>query len=135
MSNILAKYLSAYIILAGGWSAGFKYLTKHHLKHSLSSIFSVLINPFRGWSNSFGNLVQLHPGKRLYFEILIVWLMTESIIQPEPFHKHLCIFDIICSIEWLKHIINVIFIDNYFCFSVWIKSATVCFTFTFKHLM
>ena len=38
-SRLLAKALSAFVILAGLQSAGFKYLTKHHLKDSLSSIF------------------------------------------------------------------------------------------------
>ena len=56
-STVLAKSLSTFIILAGLWSAGFKDLTKHHLKHSLSSIFWILIIPILGWSNSFGNLI------------------------------------------------------------------------------
>ena len=51
-SSLFAKSLSAFVILAG-----FKYLTKHHLNHSLSSVFLILINPFLGWSNSFGNLI------------------------------------------------------------------------------
>ena len=52
-----AKSLSALIILAGWWSSGCNYLTKQHLKHSLSSISWVLIKPFLGWSNSFSNLI------------------------------------------------------------------------------
>ena len=32
-----------------------------------------------------------------------------------------------CSIDWLKHIINVTFIDNYFCFWAWIKIVIICF--------
>ena len=35
-STFLAKSLPAFVILAGLRSAGFKYLTKHHLNHSLS---------------------------------------------------------------------------------------------------
>ena len=31
----------------------------------------------------------------LYFEILIAWYTTESIIQPEPSPNDFCIFDII----------------------------------------
>ena len=32
-----------------------------------------------------------------------------------------------CSIDWLKHIINVTFIDNYFYFWAWIKIVILCF--------
>ena len=39
--------------------------------------------------------MRLLPAKVLYFEILILWLMTESIIQHEPFPKYFLIFDII----------------------------------------
>ena len=35
------------------------------------------------------------PAKGLYFEILILWSLTESVIQPEPFPKNFCIVDII----------------------------------------
>ena len=38
-SIFLTKSLSDYLILAGLQSAGFKYMAKHHLKHSLSSVF------------------------------------------------------------------------------------------------
>ena len=38
-SSFLAKPLSAFVILAGWWSPGFRYLTKHHLKQSLSQYF------------------------------------------------------------------------------------------------
>ena len=34
-SNVLAKFLSTFVILAGLRSVGFKYLKKDHLKHSL----------------------------------------------------------------------------------------------------
>ena len=30
--------------------------------------------------------------KGLYLEILIVWSMTDSVIQPEPFPKDFCMF-------------------------------------------
>ena len=30
--------------------------------------------------------------KGLYLEILIVWSLTDSIIQPEPFPKDFCMF-------------------------------------------
>ena len=53
--NIFTKWLSAFVILVGWWSAGFKYLTKDNLKHSLTSIFGILINHFLGCSTSFGN--------------------------------------------------------------------------------
>ena len=38
-SSLFAKSLSAFVILLGLWSAVFMRLTKHHLKHSLSSLF------------------------------------------------------------------------------------------------
>ena len=31
----------------------------------------------------------------LYFEILILWSITESIIQPERFPKNFCMFDVL----------------------------------------
>ena len=40
--SFLANSLSAFVILAGEWSTGSKYLTKHHLKYSLSVIFWIL---------------------------------------------------------------------------------------------
>ena len=43
----------------------------------------------------FDNLIMLLPAKGLYFEILIVRSMTESIIQPEPFPKDFGMFVII----------------------------------------
>ena len=56
-SNFLAKSQSNFMILLGLWYAGRKYLTKHQLKHSLSSIFLILINPFLGWSDFFDNFM------------------------------------------------------------------------------
>ena len=90
-SKIFVRF---YVILADRWFAGLKYLTKHHLKHSLWSIFLILINPFLGKFNSCGNFIQLFPAKGLYFEIIIEWSMTESIIHPEPFPEDYCMFDI-----------------------------------------
>ena len=55
ISSLFAKSLSACVNLLGLRSSGFMYLTKHHLKHSLSSVFCTLIKPFFGWSNSLGN--------------------------------------------------------------------------------
>ena len=49
--------------------------------------------------------------------------MTQSIIQSEHFPKDFFYVCYNCSINWLKHIINVTFIDNYFCVWAWIKSA------------
>ena len=49
--------LSAFVIILGLWSAGFKNLTKYYLNYSLSSIFWILINPFLGRSNSLGNFI------------------------------------------------------------------------------
>ena len=94
-SNFLANSLSGFVILLELWFAGFKYLTIRHLKHSLSSIFVILTNPFLGWSNSLGNLIQLLPAEVLYFEILMLWLTTELIIHPELFLKDFCMLDII----------------------------------------
>ena len=56
-SNFLAKSQSNFMILLGLWHAGCKYLTKHQLKHSLSSLFLILINPFLGWSDFFDNFM------------------------------------------------------------------------------
>ena len=81
-SNFLAKSMSTIVILDGWWFSGFRYQIKHHSKHSLSSIFWILINPFFGWSNSSPNFIKLLPAKGLYFEIQIVWSMIESMIQP-----------------------------------------------------
>ena len=55
--NLFAKSLSHFVILLKFWSAGFKCLIKHHLKHSLSSLFWILMKPFCGCSFSFGNLM------------------------------------------------------------------------------
>ena len=93
-SSLFTKSLSAFVILLGLWFAGFKHLTKNHLKHSLSSVFWILIKPSLGWSNSSGNFTELLPVNGLYFGILMLWSMTESIIQPEPFAKDFSMFDI-----------------------------------------
>ena len=45
-SSFLVKFLSAFLIIAARWPARYKYLTKHHLNHSLTSIFWILIKPF-----------------------------------------------------------------------------------------
>ena len=56
-SSLFGKTSSAFVILFGWYSPGFRYRTKHYLKHSLPSIFWILIKPFLGWSNSFGNFI------------------------------------------------------------------------------
>ena len=56
-SSLFAKSLSAFVIPLGLWSARFKYLIKYHLKHSLSSVFLILIKLFLGGPNSFSNLI------------------------------------------------------------------------------
>ena len=56
-SRPFAKYLSDFVIFPGLLSAGCKNLTKYHFKHSLSSIFRILIETFIGWCNSLGNFV------------------------------------------------------------------------------
>lgn len=55
----------------------------------------ILINAFWGWSNYFGNLIQLLPTKGLYFEILMLRSMTRSLVQSEPFPSDSWIFGII----------------------------------------
>ena len=55
--ELFPKIFSAFVTFAGWWSAGFMYMTKLHLKRSLSSIFWILINDFLAWSNSFSNLI------------------------------------------------------------------------------
>ena len=93
-SNWSANISSVFLILTGWCSAGCKYLSAHHFKHLLALIFCILIQPFLGWSNSFGNLIYLLPAKALYLEILILCSMAESVIQPEPFPKYFCMFDL-----------------------------------------
>ena len=39
-----------------------------------------------------------------------------------------------CRIDWFRHIINVTFIQNYFCFWAGIKIVILCFIFTFCFL-
>ena len=51
-SSLFEKSLLAFVILVGWWYAQFKYLIK-----VLSLISSILINPFLGLSNSFGNSI------------------------------------------------------------------------------
>ena len=70
--NSPANISSVFQILNGSWSAGCKYLTIHHLKHSLRFIFCILIKAFFVWFNSPSNLIKLLPAKGLYFEILIL---------------------------------------------------------------
>ena len=55
--SFLEKILSTFVTAFGLWSAESDYLAKQHLKHLLSSIFWILIKPFLGWFNSFGNLM------------------------------------------------------------------------------
>ena len=77
-SSFLAKSLSAFVILAGWWFAGFKYLTVLHLKHSLSSIFLILINPFLRWSNSL--LQKERPGFYVKFFYVILQNLLSSFL-------------------------------------------------------
>ena len=56
-ASFLAKSLSAFVIFLGLWSTACKYLTKDHLKDSLTSIFWILISLFLGWFNSSGNSI------------------------------------------------------------------------------
>ena len=44
--KIFAKSFSAFVIFLGLWPAKCKYLMKHHLKHSLSWIYWILIKLF-----------------------------------------------------------------------------------------
>ena len=86
-SILSANSWSAFVIFLGLWSFGFKYLIKHHhFKHSWSSIFWILINPFLVWLNPLQiklytlNFIKLILTKGLYFEMVKVWSITESII-------------------------------------------------------
>ena len=94
-TNFLSSFLSISQIYPGVGSAGFKYLIKIHLNNSLLPIFLILINHFLAWCNPFINFTLMHPGNRLYFEVLIVWSMNQSIIQPEPCPKEFCMFVVI----------------------------------------
>ena len=53
--NSISNFLSTFRVLDGLRSVGYKYLTNHHLKHSLPLIFLMLLKPFFGWSNPFGD--------------------------------------------------------------------------------
>ena len=54
ISSKFFSYSNSSWIMSSGIQVSNK---KHHLKHSLSVIFSILFKPFREWCNSFGNLI------------------------------------------------------------------------------
>ena len=56
-SSFLAKPLSAFAVLAGGWFGCFNYLTVLHLKDSLSSILWILMNSFFGLLHCLDNFI------------------------------------------------------------------------------
>ena len=58
-SSLFAKSLSAFVIFLGVWCTGFMYLIKHHLKHSLSSLFL----------------------KSLFFDGLTLWVISYNRFQ------------------------------------------------------
>ena len=84
-SFFYTKSFSSFVILLKWWSAGYTYLPRYHLKHSLSSVIYISIKTFfldglillLVWYNCY-------PAKELYFKILILWSLTESVIPPEP---------------------------------------------------
>ena len=87
-SGFLSNYPSSFVILDGFWSTKFKCLTKHHFKHSFSSMIWILIKNFLGSSNYFCNLIQVLPRTSFYFEMLIVWSKTEPLTKPGFFPKY-----------------------------------------------
>ena len=129
--SLKSNILTTFLILLGLWSARCTYLTNHPSKHSLSSIIWILIKLIFGLSDSFGNLKYLLPGKGLLFQILIVWLTTELITQPEPFRIYFFYvwYNRIKSILWIDH--HIAFINNCFCFWIRIKVAIFCCIITF----
>ena len=94
-SDSFAKCFSTFLILDEWGSAGCSYLNQTQYKVSLLSIFWIYFE-----TNLFLNGLPLLIiwYKCLYFEILIVWLTAESIIQPEPFPR-----DFICLIWNEEH--------------------------------
>ena len=58
-------------------------------------------------------------------------MIYDWIITPEPFPKDFCMFDINITIGRFEYIINVTFINNFFCFLVQIKGVTYCFVIIF----
>ena len=111
-SSFFAKYC---VILenTGRWSTGCKYLTKHYLKHLLSSIFQILTKHFLGlillviWYNC----CQLFRN--------INFMIYDWIINPAwAFSGRFLYVLYNWSIDWFKYIINVTFINNCFCFWV-----------------
>ena len=53
--NSLSKIFISFCDSSWIMSAWFKYLTKHHLKHSLSSTFWILVSSIFWWTNSLSN--------------------------------------------------------------------------------
>ena len=72
-----------------------------------------------------------HMIQGLYLEMLILSSMAESLFQLNFFSWGLLYIWYNCSLDWLKHFIDVTFIENYFSFLAWIKSVITWFIFSF----
>ena len=125
--NYFCKIFIRFLISPGLRSSGSTCLIKHHLNHLLSSVFWILIKRFLGWSNSFGNLMQLLPAKGLYFcnnNIMIYgWINNPAWTLPWRF-LYVWYNSIL---DWFKYMINVAFLNSCFCFWVQIKGAKIFF--------
>ena len=88
----------------------------------------ILMNLFLWWSNLFSDLYNCFQLRIILWKTMIddwidnpTWTFSQGVL-------YVCYN---CSINWLKHIINVTIIDNYFSFCVWIKMIILCFILTF----
>ena len=95
-SRSLTMFLSAFDILSGCISIGFKCLIWHQIKHFIVLVLT-LIKPFTEFLNLQGNLMYVLPDNGLKTEILINSASIDSITQPDP---SLIKFSVLCKISW-----------------------------------
>ena len=81
------------------------------------------MKPFLWRSNVFCNIIRFLPRTGSYFEILIVWSKTESIIKLDSFPR--CCYFWYNTIDRFKCVIYVWFIHDYFNIWVWWENATL----------
>ena len=81
--NNFACSFNCSVILSECFTIGFNALVTHHLKHSSSSFFMLIIAFLA--ANSFGNGMYDLPFNGLYVPVLISSLMTDFSLQLLPF--------------------------------------------------
>ena len=116
--NSSPNNLLAFLILAGWSSAGFKDLTKYHLKHSFSSILWILIKPF------LDGLILLVIWCKCYSQGVVLW-KNNSVIG-DWINNPACIFDVI--VLWIdsNRLSLFSFTNNLFRFWGQIENASFC---------